>query len=264
MAKAALTRCDRLYLTSDNPRSEDPRQILSDALQGLSVEERRRVFEELDRREAIHKAWRALPSGGALLIAGKGHESYQEVTREGRTRRFALSDAESLRAAALAERAGLASPSDLPYAQSLVAEAPSAAEVIYEASLREGGLTLVMKLREGTGEMSAPEGREHLSISVEGLEDALQRVTEALKPRHRSLELLCADREVFDELYDHLNEGLSALICAHRGARALSADEAEGLTLRRGRPAPTEAGLARAGWTVGGASAAYIPSLARP
>lgn len=76
MAKAAAM-ADVVWLTSDNPRTEDPLAILADVRAGLpngAV-----FFEDPDRRKAIHAAVRTLRSGDFLLVAGKGHENYQEI-----------------------------------------------------------------------------------------------------------------------------------------------------------------------------------------
>ena len=262
MARAALELSDRLYLTSDNPRSEDPLQILDDAQQGLSAEERARVSVVVDRRRAISEAWRALPARGALLIAGKGHESYQELVLGGVKRRFALSDSELVRASSLTEREGFTGLDELPYLKSVQTQSASpAVELIYEASLRERGLSLTLWVEERQGMDEAdPPSPEALSIIVTSIDDALADVERELRPRHRRVELRCVSEALFEALYQHLDEELSALICAHRGARALSADRAEGSLLQR---AGRRGHLKRAGWVVGGASAAYIPSLAR-
>lgn len=262
MARAALALSDRLYLTSDNPRSEDPLQIIDDAQQGLSAEELDRVSAVVDRRLAISEAWRALPAGGALLIAGKGHEPYQELVLSGVKRRFALSDTELIRAAALTERQGLVSLDELPYAQSVQTQSVSpAVELLYEASLRERGLSIKLwidRTRQSLGDISDQASPETLSIVVGSLTDALALIQRELKPAHRQVELCCVSEALFEALYQHLDSELSALICAHRGARALSADRSEGCCLDR---LGWSATLRRAGWVIGGASAAYIPSL---
>jgi UDP-N-acetylmuramoyl-L-alanyl-D-glutamate--2,6-diaminopimelate ligase len=105
MAEAVARHADRIVATSDNPRTEDPEQILDDVEGGLG--ERKRVdpgdFEAadrgylrvVDRREAIAIAIRAARAGDTVVIAGKGHEDYQIIGRE----RFPFSDtAEALRA----------------------------------------------------------------------------------------------------------------------------------------------------------------------
>jgi UDP-N-acetylmuramoyl-L-alanyl-D-glutamate--2,6-diaminopimelate ligase len=76
MAEAAASLSDFVVLTSDNPRSEDPLQIMNDALVGLQRFQTPRILE-VDRREAIHRAIRMADPGDIVLIAGKGHETYQ-------------------------------------------------------------------------------------------------------------------------------------------------------------------------------------------
>ncbi len=77
MAAAAAAGADVVWLTSDNPRTEDPLAILADVRAGVptGVE----CHEEPDRRLAIHAAVRSLQLGDFLLVAGKGHENYQEI-----------------------------------------------------------------------------------------------------------------------------------------------------------------------------------------
>ncbi len=79
MAKEAALRSDRLILTSDNPRNEDPAEILRDMEAGLDVEGRKKTLSIVDRREAIRTAAALASSGDVILIAGKGHEDYQEI-----------------------------------------------------------------------------------------------------------------------------------------------------------------------------------------
>ncbi len=82
MAAAAEGQADELWLTSDNPRSEDPLRIIADMRAGLSG--RVPARECADRREAIAAALAAAGSGDTVLVAGKGHEDYQEVRGERR------------------------------------------------------------------------------------------------------------------------------------------------------------------------------------
>ncbi len=77
MAATAFRRSDRLYLTSDNPRSEDPAAILSDMSAGLPAHAGH--IEHADRRWAIEQALSDAGEGDIVLIAGKGHETYQEI-----------------------------------------------------------------------------------------------------------------------------------------------------------------------------------------
>lgn len=77
MGAAAATGADVVWLTSDNPRTEDPLAILADVRAGVPVGTE--CHEEADRRKAIQAAVRSLQPGDFLLVAGKGHENYQEI-----------------------------------------------------------------------------------------------------------------------------------------------------------------------------------------
>lgn len=79
MAAEAARLSDRLILTSDNPRFEDPRAILTDMEAGLDASQRPRTLTIVDRREAIRTATALAQPGDVVLIAGKGHEDYQEI-----------------------------------------------------------------------------------------------------------------------------------------------------------------------------------------
>lgn len=79
MAKEAALRSDRLILTSDNPRDEEPVDILHDMEAGLDTELARKTISIADRREAIRTAAALATPGDVILIAGKGHEDYQEI-----------------------------------------------------------------------------------------------------------------------------------------------------------------------------------------
>ena len=79
MAKEAALRSDRLILTSDNPRFEEPDDILHDMEQGLDATMAARTLKIADRREAIKVATQFAGKGDVILIAGKGHEDYQEI-----------------------------------------------------------------------------------------------------------------------------------------------------------------------------------------
>ncbi len=79
MAAEAARLSDRLILTSDNPRFEDPRAILADMEAGLDASQRPRTLTIVDRREAIRTATAFAQAGDVVLIAGKGHEDYQEI-----------------------------------------------------------------------------------------------------------------------------------------------------------------------------------------
>lgn len=79
MAAEAVRLSDRVILTSDNPRTEEPRAILADMEAGLTDETRSRATVIVDRREAINAAVSLAEPGDVILIAGKGHEDYQEI-----------------------------------------------------------------------------------------------------------------------------------------------------------------------------------------
>ena len=82
MARSATSGSDRVILTSDNPRSEDPAMILKDMEQGLDPIDKRKCLSILDRREAIRTAAALAEPGDIVLVAGKGHETYQEIHGE--------------------------------------------------------------------------------------------------------------------------------------------------------------------------------------
>ncbi len=79
MAQIATKYADRTVLTSDNPRSEEPQAIIDDMLAGLSEVAQDRYTAVADRREAIHYAVSQAKPGDVILIAGKGHETYQII-----------------------------------------------------------------------------------------------------------------------------------------------------------------------------------------
>ena len=79
MASEAACRSDRLILTSDNPRNEDPETIIDQMKAGLSKEELKRTLCIANRREAIRTAVKLAAPGSVVLVAGKGHEPYQEI-----------------------------------------------------------------------------------------------------------------------------------------------------------------------------------------
>ncbi|MDR2448951.1 MAG: UDP-N-acetylmuramoyl-L-alanyl-D-glutamate--2,6-diaminopimelate ligase [Prevotellaceae bacterium] len=79
MARIAVGGSDKVVFTSDNPRNEDPNAILDDMYAGLSASESARAIRIADRREAINTAIHLSRPGDIILIAGKGHETYQEV-----------------------------------------------------------------------------------------------------------------------------------------------------------------------------------------
>ena len=79
MAGLAARLSDRAILTSDNPRSEDPEAILDEMMDGLRLEERINLLRISDRAEAIRAACMLAQPGDLVLVAGKGHETYQEI-----------------------------------------------------------------------------------------------------------------------------------------------------------------------------------------
>ena len=79
MARVAEELADTIYVTSDNPRTEEPQAILNDILAGFTTEVRRPTFVNLDRRTAIERVLSDANPGDVVLIAGKGHENYQIV-----------------------------------------------------------------------------------------------------------------------------------------------------------------------------------------
>ena len=95
MAQEAVKRSDRVIITSDNPRFERPEDIIADMLAGLDEAGRAKTLAITDRREAIRTAAALAQAGDVILIAGKGHEPYQEI--EGVKHHF--DDHEEVRAA---------------------------------------------------------------------------------------------------------------------------------------------------------------------
>jgi UDP-N-acetylmuramoyl-L-alanyl-D-glutamate--2,6-diaminopimelate ligase len=79
MARIAASMSDKVILTSDNPRSEDPAQIIQEMRAGVDPADSRKVLYITDRREAIRTASMMSKSGDIILVAGKGHEKYQEI-----------------------------------------------------------------------------------------------------------------------------------------------------------------------------------------
>ena len=79
MAQEAVKQSDRVIITSDNPRFEEPQDIINDMLSGLDQKQMKKVVSIIDRREAIKTACMLAEKGDVILIAGKGHEDYQEV-----------------------------------------------------------------------------------------------------------------------------------------------------------------------------------------
>jgi UDP-N-acetylmuramoyl-L-alanyl-D-glutamate--2,6-diaminopimelate ligase len=79
MAEVAIEHSDRVIFTSDNPRSEDPQQIIKDMEAGVQIAAKRKYISIVDRREAIKTAISLAKPEDIVLIAGKGHEKYQEI-----------------------------------------------------------------------------------------------------------------------------------------------------------------------------------------
>lgn len=79
MAIEAVKGSDRVLFTSDNPRFEEPQDIINDMLSGLDVSQKRKVLAIADRKEAIRTACMLAQKGDVILVAGKGHENYQEI-----------------------------------------------------------------------------------------------------------------------------------------------------------------------------------------
>lgn len=79
MAKIACDNSNRVILTSDNPRSEDPETILNEMMKGVDIVSRRKVLSIANRKEAIKTACALAKPGDIILVAGKGHEKYQEI-----------------------------------------------------------------------------------------------------------------------------------------------------------------------------------------
>lgn len=79
MAQEAVKQSDKVIITSDNPRFEDPQAIINDMLAGLNAQQMQKVISIVDRKEAIKTACMMAQKGDVILVAGKGHENYQEI-----------------------------------------------------------------------------------------------------------------------------------------------------------------------------------------
>ena len=79
MAQEAVKQSDRVIITSDNPRFEEPQDIINDRRAGLDQKQMKKVVSIVDRKEAIKTACMLAQKGDVILIAGKGHEDYQEI-----------------------------------------------------------------------------------------------------------------------------------------------------------------------------------------
>ncbi|MDH5560887.1 MAG: UDP-N-acetylmuramoyl-L-alanyl-D-glutamate--2,6-diaminopimelate ligase [Deltaproteobacteria bacterium] len=82
MGEAGSRLSDISIITSDNPRSEDPGEIIQEIVAGISKEKRPKLFVEIDREKAVFLALKLARAGDSVLIAGKGHESYQHIGSE--------------------------------------------------------------------------------------------------------------------------------------------------------------------------------------
>ena len=79
MAQEAVKQSDKVIITSDNPRFEEPQDIIKDMLDGLNATQMKKVLTIVDRKEAIRTACMLANKGDVILVAGKGHEDYQEI-----------------------------------------------------------------------------------------------------------------------------------------------------------------------------------------
>lgn len=79
MAQEAVKQSDKVIITSDNPRFEEPQDIINDMLAGLNAQQMKKVVSIVDRKEAIRTACMMAQKGDVILVAGKGHEDYQEI-----------------------------------------------------------------------------------------------------------------------------------------------------------------------------------------
>ena len=79
MGKIASELCDKVIFTSDNPRNEDPSKIISEMMVGVAAENFKKILKISQREEAIMMSKQLVKKGDIVLIAGKGHECYQEI-----------------------------------------------------------------------------------------------------------------------------------------------------------------------------------------
>ncbi len=79
MAQEAVKQSDKVIITSDNPRFEEPQDIINDMLAGLDDQQMKKVLSIVDRKEAIRTACMLAKKGDVILVAGKGHEDYQDI-----------------------------------------------------------------------------------------------------------------------------------------------------------------------------------------
>ena len=93
MASVACNLSNQVILTSDNPRSENPDTIIKDMMEGLDTVQKKKILVITDRRQAIKTACRLANTNDIVLVAGKGHEKYQEINGE----KFPFDDLEELK-----------------------------------------------------------------------------------------------------------------------------------------------------------------------
>ena len=93
MAAVACNLSNQVILTSDNPRSENPDAIIEDMMQELDPVQKKKVLVIIDRKQAIKTACRLAKTNDIILVAGKGHEKYQEINGE----KFPFDDLEELK-----------------------------------------------------------------------------------------------------------------------------------------------------------------------
>jgi hypothetical protein len=113
MGKVAADLADQIVITSDNPRTEHPDAIIAEILRGITPEAQPRVLVEPDREKAIHLAIARAEPGDIVLIAGKGHETYQilaDPRKPGATVTRDFDDREVARAALRARRLPVREP----------------------------------------------------------------------------------------------------------------------------------------------------------
>ncbi|MAD61440.1 MAG: hypothetical protein CMH49_08025 [Myxococcales bacterium] len=212
MLKAALQSADHVWLTSDNPRYEDPQQIIEDALSLIDLEpefyaqvKNKLVATLIDRRQCIAQAWQSLAVSGALLITGKGHESYQEING----RRYRLQDHEALRAGAWATQHNVLDLNEVPFVESCLFEQrlerctkPSLNQIVLllrEASLRQDGVIIrCLELDEQSHFLISPKNlrgtlnhpNEKTFEVNQDLVDSLWSLLKKLKPKHKEIHIL--------------------------------------------------------------------------
>jgi UDP-N-acetylmuramoyl-L-alanyl-D-glutamate--2,6-diaminopimelate ligase len=201
MLHAACHNTQRVVLTADNPRSEDISQIMRDTLDLtlLSTADRLNInLEKIqiieDRRDAIHQAWHQLPPNSALLITGKGHETYQDI----KNKRYHLYDLEAIYASIYAQELQIDS-SHIPLALSMGAVqleslTPKFAttnssistsnltlkcqDLIHESSMRQGGLSIILHHTKEPTKIQLNPHILHLTIDQEQVECTSQKIEE--------------------------------------------------------------------------------------